>query len=111
MSTTPRGRAHLNRANRASGMTRRDLLAASALGLVAGAPRLAHAAAPSGQLTWALHVSVPSTWFDPADTPGIISPFMILYALHDAMVKPMPGNPQAPSLARIVDHVGGQPHL
>ena len=42
---------------------------------------------------------MPPTWFDPADTPGIISPFMILYALHDAMVKPMPGNPQAPSLA------------
>ena len=30
---------------------------------------------------------------------GIITPFMFLYALHDALVKPMPGNPQAPSLA------------
>jgi peptide/nickel transport system substrate-binding protein len=80
------------------GMTRRDLMAASALGLLAGTPRLA-AAAPAGKLTWALHVSVPSTWFDPADTPGILSPFMILYALHDGMVKPMPGNPQTPSLA------------
>jgi MarR-like DNA-binding transcriptional regulator SgrR of sgrS sRNA len=26
-------------------------------------------------------------------------PFMFLYALHDALVKPMPGNPLAPSLA------------
>ena len=32
-------------------------------------------------------------------TPGIITPFMVMYALHDAMVKPMPGKPMAPSLA------------
>jgi peptide/nickel transport system substrate-binding protein len=38
-------------------------------------------------------------WFDPADVSGIITPFMILYALHDAMVKPMPGQSTAPSLA------------
>jgi peptide/nickel transport system substrate-binding protein len=29
----------------------------------------------------------------------MITPFMIFYALHDAMVKPMPGQVQAPSLA------------
>src|SRR2546430_4669348 len=28
--------------------------------------------APEGQLTWAVHVSVAPTWFDPAETPGII---------------------------------------
>jgi peptide/nickel transport system substrate-binding protein len=39
------------------------------------------------------------TWFDPAETPGIITPFMVMYALHDAMAKPMPDNPMAPSLA------------
>jgi peptide/nickel transport system substrate-binding protein len=81
-------------------MTRRDLLAAGALGLVAGsAPLLAPAAEPAGQLTWAIHVSLAPTWFDPADTLGVITPFMVLYALHDAMVKPMPGKPTAPSLA------------
>ena len=68
-------------------------------GLVAGAPGLARAAAPQGQLTWAMHVSLAPTWFDPAETPGIITPFMVLYALHDAMVKPMPGKLLAPSLA------------
>jgi peptide/nickel transport system substrate-binding protein len=57
------------------------------------------AAAPEGQLTWAVHVSIAPTWFDPAETPGIITPYMFLYALHDAMLKPMPGNPMAPSLA------------
>jgi peptide/nickel transport system substrate-binding protein len=56
-------------------------------------------AAPEGQITWAVHVSLAPTWFDPAETSGIITPYMFLYALHDAMVKPMPGNPTAPSLA------------
>jgi peptide/nickel transport system substrate-binding protein len=57
------------------------------------------AAAPEGQATWAVHISLAPTWFDPAETSGIITPFMVLYALHDALVKPMPGNPAAPSLA------------
>src|SRR5262245_59004006 len=52
-----------------------------------------------GQMTWGVHVSLAPTWFDPAETPGIGTPFMILYALHDALVKPMPGNAMAPSLA------------
>jgi peptide/nickel transport system substrate-binding protein len=56
-------------------------------------------AAPEGQLTWGVHISLAPTWFDPAETPGIITPFMILYALHDALVKPMPGKAMAPSLA------------
>ena len=57
------------------------------------------AAGPEGQMTWAAHISLAPTWFDPAETPGIATPFMVLYALHDAMVKPMPGNAMAPSLA------------
>src|SRR5260370_42361775 len=57
------------------------------------------AAAPEGQMTWAVHISLAPTWFDPAETPGVITPFMILYALHDALVKPMPGHAAAPSLA------------
>ena len=56
-------------------------------------------AAPEGQMTWGVHISLAPTWFDPAETPGIGTPFMILYALHDALVKPMPGNAMAPSLA------------
>ena len=57
------------------------------------------AAAPEGQMTWAVHVSPAPSWFDPAETQGVIVPFMVLYALHDALVKPMPGKPMAPSLA------------
>src|SRR6516162_2344798 len=82
-----------------SGLTRRDLLAFAAVGLVAGAARSAIAADAQGQLTWGIHVSLAPTWFDPADTQGIITPFMVLYALHDALVKPMPGQPMALCLA------------
>src|SRR6266849_6655352 len=55
--------------------------------------------APAGQMTWAVHVSLSPVWFDPAEHTGIITLMMVLYAVHDAMVKPMPGNPMAPSLA------------
>jgi peptide/nickel transport system substrate-binding protein len=80
--------------------TRREVLALAALGLAAGAPTVALAAVPGDQLTWGLHVSLSPTWFDPAETLGIITPFMVLYALHDALVKPMPGASQAPCLAQ-----------
>ena len=50
-------------------------------------------------MTWGVHISLAPTWFDPAEAPGIITPFMIYYALHDALVKPMPGQRMAPSLA------------
>src|SRR3954447_3880115 len=81
----------------AAGINRRQLLLLSAFGLVAGAPALG--APPKGELTWGVHVSLAPTWFDPAEATGIITPFMILYALHDAMVKLMPGKSLAPSLA------------
>ena len=82
-------------------LSRRDVFALTALGLAAGRPGLARAAeGPQGQLTWGIHVSLAPTWFDPADTQGIITPFMVLYALHDAMVKALPGQPMAPCLAQ-----------
>ena len=59
----------------------------------------APARAAEGQATWAVHVTLAPTWFDPSETSGIVTPFMVLYALHDALVKPMPGNAMAPSLA------------
>src|ERR1700704_5320272 len=85
-------------ANR-SGINRREVLALAAFGLAAGAPIASLAAGPGAQLIWGSHVSLAPTWFDPAETPGLITPFMILYALHDAMVKPMPGQPLAACLA------------
>jgi peptide/nickel transport system substrate-binding protein len=59
----------------------------------------AAAAPPDDQMTWGVHASLAPAWFDPAETTGISTPFMVLYALHDALVKPMPGQPLAQSLA------------
>ena len=80
------------------GLTRRDLLAAGAIGLAGGT--LPANAAPQGQLTVAVHVSLTPTWFDPAESTGIITPYMLLYAMHDGIVKAMPGNIQTPSASR-----------
>jgi len=82
-------------------LTRRGLMALSALGIVVPG-KAALAEASDGQLTWAVHISLAPTWFDPAETPGMITPFLLLYALHDAMVKPMPGNAAEPCLAESV---------
>ena len=72
-------------------------LLALALLVVPPAPRAA--GAPEGQMTWAVHISTAPAWFDPGEHPGGITQMVIFYALHDALVKPMPGNPMAPSLA------------
>src|SRR5712692_1710106 len=77
----------------------RGLFATLLIAATVMAGTLPAGAAPEGQMTWAVHISLAPTWFDPAETSGIITPFMVLYALHDAMVKPMPGNPMAPGLA------------
>jgi peptide/nickel transport system substrate-binding protein len=77
----------------------RGLVAASLVLAISAVGAPPGAAAPEGQMTWAVHVSLAPTWFDPAETSGIITPFMVLYALHDAMVRPSPGQPLAPSLA------------
>jgi peptide/nickel transport system substrate-binding protein len=50
-------------------------------------------------MTWAVHVTIAPTWFDPAETPGTVTPFMLMYAMHDALLKPMPHDPMAPCLA------------
>src|SRR5262245_50137369 len=83
-------------------LSRREILKMSAALAGAGvflSNGSAGAAGPEGQLTWGVHISLAPTWFDPAEPPGIITPFMAMYALHDAMVKPMPGNQLTPSLA------------
>src|SRR5437667_10517112 len=54
---------------------------------------------PSGELVYALHVTISPSWFDPAETPAQITPFGILYALHDAVVRPLQGERMAPALA------------
>jgi peptide/nickel transport system substrate-binding protein len=57
------------------------------------------ASTPEGQLIIAFDTSIAPTYLDPAETPGTATPFTFLYALHDALIKPMPGNDMAPCLA------------
>jgi peptide/nickel transport system substrate-binding protein len=56
-------------------------------------------AAPEGTVTWGVHITLPPRWFDPGETEGINTPFMVIYALHDALVKPMPTGLYTASLA------------
>jgi len=89
-------------------LTRRRLLQGT-LGGIAGLatwqgwPRLQVAMAQkgesAGQMTWAMHITLAPIWFDPAETPGLITPFICLYAMHDALIKPMPDSQMSPCLA------------
>jgi peptide/nickel transport system substrate-binding protein len=74
-------------------------LAGLVLALLLLAAPAAALAAPEGTMTWGLHVTLASRWLDPAETEALITPFMVLYAIHDALVKPMPAGPNTASLA------------
>jgi peptide/nickel transport system substrate-binding protein len=54
---------------------------------------------PEGEMRWAVYVTLSPQWFDPAEVIGVLTPFWVMYALHDALVKPMPGTLLSPSLA------------
>jgi peptide/nickel transport system substrate-binding protein len=51
------------------------------------------------QIIYAMHVTIATAWFDPAENTGIATPFMVQEAIHDAIAKPMPDNAMSPSLA------------
>src|SRR5712691_6020125 len=68
--------------------------------LVAAGPRAAAAQAkPEGEMRFALYVTISPLWFDPGEVTGQLTPFWILYAMHDALVKALPGNLMSASLA------------
>src|SRR5712692_5518356 len=71
------------------------LLVVATLGVVS----TVRAQAPSGQMTLVYNISIVPRWFDPAESEGLVTPFIFYYALHDALVKPMPGNASTPCLA------------
>jgi peptide/nickel transport system substrate-binding protein len=72
------------------------LVVAAVLGALSPA---AAPAAPSGQAVMAWHVTIAPSWLDPSTAPPQITPFGLLYALHDALVRPYPGHKMGPSLA------------
>src|SRR5882724_460560 len=67
--------------------------------VVLGATPSAAAQAPAGQATMAWHVTIAPSWFDPSTAPPQITPFGVMYAIHDALVRPYPGHKMGPSLA------------
>ena len=75
---------------------------AGAASTAAAQPTVAPAAAgtqPKGQFNYVWHTTISPAWFDPQENPPQITPYNFAYALHDALVKHLPGQPFAPSLA------------
>src|SRR5262245_34621822 len=66
-----------------------------ALGLVQNAS----GETPAGDTVVAWHVTLAPTWFDPSTAPPQITPFGLLYAIHDALLRPLPGQKMGNSLA------------
>jgi peptide/nickel transport system substrate-binding protein len=99
MGTFGDDRRELSFGGNGAPVTRRNVLGLAALGAMAGMPGFAHAGGTTGQLVYGVHISLAPTWLDPAETPSLVTPYMLYYALHDAMLKPMPGEPMAHSVA------------
>src|SRR5438445_12402062 len=73
-----------------------SLVVAAVLLLAAARPGSAQ---PAGELSVSFHVTIAPSWFDPSTAPPQITPFGVLYAIHDALVRPLPGQKMGPSLA------------
>jgi peptide/nickel transport system substrate-binding protein len=74
------------------------LLTVAAL-LVGWSPGLSAQPQQAGALVIAWPVTIVPAWFDSAETPAQITPFALLYALHDGLVRPLPGERMGTSLA------------
>ena len=67
---------------------------------------------PEGEIRFAVYVTIPPAWLDPGETsPGNLTPFWMQYALHDALVKPMPGQEHGAEPGRILERKPGQAQL
>ena len=75
------------------------LAAAFAAALSLAAAHGAAAQPGPGEVVIAWHVTIAPSWFDPSTAPPQITPFGMLYALHDALVRPLPGQKMGASLA------------
>ena len=68
-------------------------------------------AAQPGEAVVAWHVTLAPTWFDPSTAPPQITPFGMLYAIHDAMVRPLPGQKMGNEPRRVVAREPRRAHL
>ncbi|HEX2173952.1 MAG TPA: ABC transporter substrate-binding protein [Dehalococcoidia bacterium] len=66
---------------------------------VMGPPSATQRGTSQGTVTYMFEASITPAWVDPQENPSIITPYFIQFALHDAVVKPLPGMAFAPSLA------------
>jgi peptide/nickel transport system substrate-binding protein len=76
-----------------------SLIGVVVLVLLLGAAGVASAQAPAGEVTVSFHVTLAPTWLDPSSAPPQITPFGLLYAIHDAVLRPLPGQKMGNSLA------------
>jgi peptide/nickel transport system substrate-binding protein len=66
---------------------------------IAASPAAATRSEPTGKVTWAWYTAIPPAWLDPQEVGALITPYLFMYAVHDAVVKHLPNQPLAPSLA------------
>jgi peptide/nickel transport system substrate-binding protein len=71
----------------------------AALAVIGVTASFAAGPAPAGRAVMAWHVTISPAWFDPSTAPPQITPFGMLYAIHDALVRPYPGQKMGPALA------------
>jgi peptide/nickel transport system substrate-binding protein len=71
----------------------------AALLVLGGTVRAPAQSGSTGEAVIAWHVTISPTWFDPSTAPPQITAFGMLYALHDGLVRPLPGQKMASSLA------------
>ena len=75
------------------------LLLVTAALLLGSIPSVNAQSQPAGAMVIAWHVTIAPAWFDPSTAPPQITPFGMLYAIHDALVRPLPGQKMGNSLA------------
>src|SRR5207248_1038707 len=84
----------------ATGLANRLVLLVGLVIFTLGAVReAASQPTPAGEAVMAWPITIAPTWFDPSTAPPQITPFGILYALHDALVRPLPGQKMGNSMA------------
>jgi peptide/nickel transport system substrate-binding protein len=66
---------------------------------IVGLPLAAVGQAHQGEVVVAWHVTLAPSWFDPSTAPPQITAFGMLYAIHDALLRPLPGQKIGNSLA------------
>ena len=55
------------------------------------APAPAQQGEPRGRMIYGWHTAITPSWVDPLENPALITPYAFQYALHDAVIKHMPG--------------------